>query len=204
MRRPPRRLTEAESRLWQSVNRATRRLRPAAPEPAGPADGIAAGLRRPAPRAPAPPAAPPVPAPPKPPGRPPAPRIDLAPDPVGLATSGPARIDRRRFDRMIRGRLAPEARLDLHGMSRDEARAAFVSFILASQARGLRLVLVITGKGRPDPSDAVIPERQGILRHSLPHWIAAPPLVGRVVEMRQAHRRHGGQGALYLYLRRPG
>jgi DNA-nicking Smr family endonuclease len=128
--------------------------------------------------------------------------LDLAPDPLEAAAAAPARIDRRRYDRLVRGKLEPEARLDLHGMTRDAARAALIGFLLGAQARGTRLVLVITGKGRADTSDAIIPERTGILRHSLPHWLNAPPLTGMVLEVRPAHRRHGGAGAVYLYLRR--
>ncbi len=75
-------------------------------------------------------------------------------------------------------------------------------FILAAHAEGVRLVLVITGKGRPGDADAHAPQRQGILRHSLPHWLAAPPLVGRVLQIVPAHQRHGGGGAYYVYLRR--
>ena len=130
------------------------------------------------------------------------PQVHLAPDPIEALAAAPSRLDGRRADRLRRGKLQPEARLDLHGMRRDEAHAALVSFVLGAQAAGKRLVLVITGKGRPDLSDSVIPERTGVLRHSLPHWLNAPPLTGRVVEVRPAHLRHGGAGALYLYLRR--
>ena len=84
-------------------------------------------------------------------------------------------MDRRRFDKLRRGRLDPEARIDLHGMTSEHAHAALTGFIRAAHADGLRLVLVITGKGRPD-AQAMQPHRHGILRHSLPHWLAAPPL----------------------------
>jgi DNA-nicking Smr family endonuclease len=128
----------------------------------------------------------------------------VAPDPfVALATAA-SRLDGRRADRLRRGKIDPEDRLDLHGMGRAEAHQALIGFVLRAQAEGQRVVLVITGKGRPDASDSVIPERHGILRHSVPHWLAMPPLTGRVVEVRPAHPRHGGSGALYLYLRRMG
>jgi DNA-nicking Smr family endonuclease len=129
-------------------------------------------------------------------------RFDPAPDPYTENIDAAPRMDRRRYERMVRGKLVPDARLDLHGMTRADAHRTLIAFILAAQANGHRLVLVITGKGRPDPGDSVIPERQGILRHSLPHWLAAPPLTGRVIEWRPAHARHGGTGAVYLYLRR--
>lgn len=198
MPRRTRRLTPEEAELWRAVARTTRQLdqsrRETVPDaatlpqrPPPLPDKRAYTIR--------PPAAGPA-------GVKPAVTHDFAPDPLELLEAAPLRIDRRRFDRMMRGKLVPEARLDLHGLTRDAAHAALVSFVLGSQARGHRLVLVITGKGRPDHSDAIIPERQGVLRHSLPHWLNAPPLMGRVLEVRPAHRRHGGGGAVYLYLRR--
>lgn len=110
-------------------------------------------------------------------------------------------MDRRRRDKLRRGRMAPEARLDLHGMTAERAHAALIRFISAAHADGKRLVLVITGKGR-EPGEAIMPYRSGILRHSVPHWLAAPPIVHKVLEVIEAHRSHGGAGALYVYLRR--
>ena len=110
-------------------------------------------------------------------------------------------MDRRRFEKLRRGRLDPEARIDLHGMTSERAHAALTGFILAAHAEGLRLVLVITGKGRAD-AFAMQPHRHGILRHSLPHWLAAPPLNARILQLAPAHQRHGGAGAFYVYLRR--
>ena len=111
-------------------------------------------------------------------------------------------MDRRRFDKLRRGRLQPEARLDLHGMTSERAYRALVAFILAAHATGLRLVLVITGKGRPGELDALAPQRHGVLRHSLPHWLSAPLLASKVLQVAPAHVRHGGAGAYYVYLRR--
>lgn len=127
-------------------------------------------------------------------------RFDLAPDPHGTSASHP-RMDRRRFEKLRRGRLEPEGRLDLHGMTADRAHSALTGFILRAAAQDLRLVLVITGKGRSDES-AIAPHRHGILRHSVPHWLSAPPLVGCVLDVLPAHQRHGGSGAYYVYLRR--
>jgi DNA-nicking Smr family endonuclease len=111
-------------------------------------------------------------------------------------------MDRRRFERLRRGKITPDARLDLHGMTSERAHSALTGFVLDAHARGLRLLLVITGKGRPGDPGTVIPERHGILRHSLPHWLAAPPLGARVLQVAPAHQRHGGGGAFYVYLRR--
>ena len=110
-------------------------------------------------------------------------------------------MDRRRFEKLRRGRIEPEARLDLHGMTSERAHSMLTAFILSAVARDRRLVLVITGKGKADDS-AHQPRRHGILRHSLPHWLAAPPLIGHILQVAPAHQRHGGAGAFYVYLRR--
>lgn len=128
--------------------------------------------------------------------------LDLAPDPPAAHDRAHPHMDRRRFEKLRRGRLAPEARLDLHGMTSERAHGALVAFILAAHGTGLRLVLVITGKGREGDADAHAPHRHGVLRHSLPHWLNAPPLAGRVLQLAPAHQSHGGGGAFYVYLRR--
>ncbi len=128
--------------------------------------------------------------------------VDLAPDPHFRLRAGSPRMDRGRYEKLRRGRLEPEARLDLHGMTAERAHAALTRFILSAHGEGLRLVLVITGKGRDGAEHAIAPHRHGILRHSLPHWLAAPPLVTRVLDLAPAHARHGGAGACYVYLRR--
>ena len=87
-------------------------------------------------------------------------------------------------------------------MTSENAHARLIGFIQSAHANGLRLVLVITGKGRAD-AEAIQPRRHGVLRHSLPHWLAAPPLAGRVLQVASAHQKHGGGGAFYVYLRRP-
>ena len=114
----------------------------------------------------------------------------------------PVTMDKRRFQRMTRGKLQPEARIDLHGMTLAQAHAALNGFILRAQADGLRLVLVITGKGRQSDDDGPIPRRRGALKHDVPQWLRMAPLGGCVLEMREAHARHGGSGAYYVYLRR--
>ncbi len=97
--------------------------------------------------------------------------------------------------------MDPQARIDLHGMSSERAHAVLTGFILDAHAADLRLVLVITGKGRVEDA-AIGPRRHGILRHSLPHWLAMPPLNARILQVTPAHQRHGGAGAFYVYLRR--
>lgn len=114
----------------------------------------------------------------------------------------PVAMDKRRFQRMSRGKLQPEARIDLHGMTLAQAHAALNGFVLRAQADGLRLVLVITGKGRQSADDGPIPRRRGALKHDVPQWLRMAPLAGCVLEIREAHARHGGSGAYYVYLRR--
>lgn len=112
------------------------------------------------------------------------------------------RMDSKTHARARRGKLAPEARIDLHGMTAAAAEAALAGFLLRAHAEDRRLVLVITGKGRSsDPGDAV-PVRGGVLRRHLPHWLARPPLSAIVLDTLPAHQRHGGAGAFYVYLAR--
>ena len=129
-------------------------------------------------------------------------RVDLAMDPGDALSARAPSMDRRTYERMRRGRLEPEARLDLHGMTAERAHAALTRFVLSAHGRGLRLVLVITGKGRTGGDAAHAPHRAGVLRNALPHWLSQPPLAGHVLDARPAHARHGGAGAVYLYLRR--
>lgn len=131
-------------------------------------------------------------------------RVDLA-KPVGehLAQQ-PVRMDRGLHKTMMRGKLEPEARIDLHGMTVAQAHGALQGFILSAHARGMRLVLVITGKGRTQARDyiAPIPTRAGVLKHEVPQWLRMAPLASAVMELRESHRSHGGTGAYYVYLRK--
>lgn len=131
--------------------------------------------------------------------------IDLAPSTSERLTPDPMRMDAKRFGQMRKGKVAPEARLDLHGMTLAEAHAELVPFVLSSWQAGLRLVLVITGKGKPRDErthGGHAAMRHGVLRHHVPHWLSMPPLRTVVLQMTEAHQRHGGEGAIYLYLRR--
>lgn len=126
--------------------------------------------------------------------------------PSGAKTAIPApltqalRMDAKTHQRMTKGKLAPEARIDLHGMTLAEAYPELIGFLLGAQDRGLRLVLVITGKGKAvfDP----VPRPTGALRHQVPHWLRLPPLSLVVQQVTEANLKHGGAGALYVYLRR--
>jgi len=147
----------------------------------------------------------PAPRPPKPKSKP-APVIP--PAPVRAPSSKPTGLDGRTAERLRRGMPEPEARLDLHGLTEETAHRALMIFLRSAAARGLRLVIVVTGKGlkpsAPDePFDMELNRRtRGILKTMTPRWLAEPELARFVADVRTAHRRHGGAGALYIYLRK--
>jgi DNA-nicking Smr family endonuclease len=126
----------------------------------------------------------------------------IAPPISESLTQAPLQMDAKAFGKMTRGKLAPEARLDLHGMTLAQAHPELIHFILNAQSAGLRLVLVITGKGKAKPDHGPIPQRMGLLRHQVPQWLRLPPLGPVVQQVAEAHLRHGGTGAYYVYLRR--
>lgn len=115
---------------------------------------------------------------------------------------GAIAMDARHFKRLSRGKLQPEARIDLHGMTLAEAHPALTGFVLSAHAAGLRLVLVITGKGKSSDDHGPIPRRAGVLKHQVPHWLSMAPLAPLVLQTAEAHLKHGGGGAIYVYLRR--
>ncbi len=105
-----------------------------------------------------------------------------------------AGVDRATAERLRRGRRAIEARLDLHGMTQPEAHRALQGFVSGSRAAGRRCVLVITGHGRMSG---------GILKSAVPRWLHEPDLRRDVLAIAPARPQHGGDGALYLLLRKP-
>lgn len=121
-----------------------------------------------------------------------------SPGPVGRPEPG---LDRRTSERMRRGERTPDSRIDLHGMTAARAHSRLDTFIGAALARGDRMVLVITGKGRRPKDDIMAPDI-GLLRSEVPQWLRAGPHRDHILGIYQAHRRHGGEGALYVYLRR--
>ena len=119
-----------------------------------------------------------------------------------IAAPAALHMDAKAFGKMTRGKLMPEARIDLHGMTLDVAHPELIRFILNAHANGLRLVLVITGKGKPRVDSGPIPRRTGILRQQVPHWLRQNPCAPAILQVTEAHLRHGGSGAVYVYLRR--
>jgi len=127
---------------------------------------------------------------------------DVAPSLPDLLGQAALRMDANTHAKMTRGKLQPEARIDLHGMTLAEAHPELVRFILNAHSAGLRLVLVITGKGKSRDDSGPIPQRVGVLRHQVPRWLHQPPLGPAVLQISEAHLKHGGGGAYYVYLRR--
>jgi DNA-nicking Smr family endonuclease len=105
-------------------------------------------------------------------------------------------IDKRTLGRLRRGLIAPEACLDLHNLRQDEAHRSLTGLLATSQAAGRRCILVITGKGYG--ADGAV----GVLKTMVPRWLLEPPNRGRVLAFCHAARGHGGEGALYVLLRR--
>jgi DNA-nicking Smr family endonuclease len=114
-----------------------------------------------------------------------------------------AGVDRRSAERLRRGRLPVEARLDLHGHTQDQAHAALDHFLGEAQARGLRCVLVITGKGTTTgTTTGAAMGASGVLRGQVPRWLNEPGNRARVLAFDYAQPKHGGLGALYVLMRR--
>lgn len=114
------------------------------------------------------------------------------------AKPGPALapLEARSRRRLARGLTEVDARIDLHGMRQERAFIQLRAFLRQAQARGHRVVLVVTGKGRASE------EGRGVLYRSVPAWLASPDLRHLVVGFEEAGRRHGGAGALYVRVRR--
>jgi DNA-nicking Smr family endonuclease len=109
-----------------------------------------------------------------------------------------ALLGRRERAQLSRGRKEIDARLDLHGMTQTRAHRALSGFLQRAHSDGLTFVLVITGKGREAGAG---PER-GVLRRQVPQWLSLPEFRSLVVGFEEAHIGHGGEGALYVRIRR--
>ena len=127
-------------------------------------------------------------------------RETTSPEP-GFAT-----IHRRELRRLDRGQENVEARLDLHGMRQAQAHEALRRFVVRCRAQGLRHVLIITGKGQsgtePEHFELYEDQSRGVLRQNVPLWLEEPGLKDMIVGYAPAPNSHGGEGALYVRLRR--
>jgi DNA-nicking Smr family endonuclease len=133
------------------------------------------------------------------PAKAPTARLDVPPP---KKTPPLAPLDRRTKQRVARGRDPIDARIDLHGMTQSEAHRSLLGFLRRAQADGARLVLVVTGKGESAERRDRTSER-GVLKRQVPNWLALPEFRPLVLGFDDAHVGHGGQGALYVRLRRP-
>lgn len=151
---------------------------------------------------------------PPPPPKPPEPELRSETSPAAL--SAPTRppaiqpltplapLEARFRRKLVRGVAEIDARVDLHGLRQDEAQRRLVAFLMGAQARGHRLVLVITGKGGPGGAAQDPYAERGVLRRAVPMWLASPAARNLVIGFETAAQHHGGAGALYVRIRRSG
>jgi DNA-nicking Smr family endonuclease len=175
-RRP---LSEDERTLWANVTRSIAPLRPRVRLPAAPsierAEPASKATRK---------AAPPRVAP-----------SHVAPP---AKTAPPlAPLGRRLKQRVARGREPIDARIDLHGLTQAQAHAALLRFLLRAQADDVRIALVVTGKGARNGAG-----ERGVLKRQVPMWLRLPEFSPYIVGFEDAHIGHGGEGALYVRVRR--
>jgi len=181
-----RQLSEEDEALWRGLARSVkplRRLRETAPERT--ADVAAANDRKPPPADGAPGALP---------------RARASEETSRRKAPPLAPLDRRLKQRVARGREAIDDRIDLHGFTQAQAHSALLAFLQRAQRDGARLALVVTGKGvaRGAQRDA----ERGVLKRQVPIWLALPEFRPFVLGFEVAHVGHGGEGALYVRLRR--
>ena len=172
-----RQLSFEERALWSALTRSVRALRPAAREPAP----LAAPIRLPTPKG-----------------------LTTAPDRPGPAPPArtPAAMLDSSWERRIRsGTLSPDMSVDLHGHSLAAAHLRLNQALAAGLARDARLLLVVTGKP-PKTAAAGRESRRGAIRGEIGHWLETSAYSDRIASVRIAHPRHGGDGALYVILRR--
>lgn len=129
----------------------------------------------------------------------PHPETVVAPTPPKSAPIAPP-LSRRARRNVARGKHDIDARLDLHGLTQNEAHHALLRFLRTASARGARLVLVITGKGKAGAYEEG--RERGVLRRQVPQWLSLPEFRDYVVGFEDAHVAHGGEGALYVRVRR--
>jgi DNA-nicking Smr family endonuclease len=179
LRRRQRRISDAERALWSEVTRDVAPLHPVRAEAV-----VSEPEAVPPPAAKAKPqVARPAPPPAKPRNEPP----PLAP------------LGRRLRQRIARGGHAIGGRLDLHGLTQREAHDELLRFLRTAQGRGATLVLVITGKGAAGAEGS---SDRGVLKRQVPHWLRLPAFREMIVSVEAAHVTHGGEGALYVRVRR--
>jgi DNA-nicking Smr family endonuclease len=125
--------------------------------------------------------------------------------PAGKAKPCGSELDGNTKERLKRGGVRPQASMDLHGMTQEAAHRALLSFLQRARKSGLRLTLVVTGKGNPKNEENAgwMMRSHGVLKEMVPRWLNEPEFAALIAGATQAHIRHGGAGALYIYLRKP-
>jgi DNA-nicking Smr family endonuclease len=178
---------DEDEALWAHVIRTASPLKRREPRP--PVDKAL----KPAPKAK------PTPTPPQPPRQPAA---APAPKPSHVPRAAP--LDRQTSRQLVKGRLEVDAKLDLHGLCQRDAHEQLRRFLKTAQSKGLRHVLVITGKGAdPEARTSFYAEdERGVLRQAVPRWLAEPDFASLVVSYSSAPRQLGGDGALYVRVRK--
>jgi DNA-nicking Smr family endonuclease len=137
-----------------------------------------------------------------------APQLARQPAPLGgqgeaARAAAPEVLDRRQMRRIAAGKTGIDGRIDLHGLHQAEAHARLRAFLASAYAAGLKTVLIITGKGaQADRRDALGERQRGVLRRSVPLWLAQAELSPFVLSYGAAGTRHGGGGAFYVRLRK--
>jgi DNA-nicking Smr family endonuclease len=184
-----RRLSDDERTLWHRVTRSIAPLKRARIK-VEPVDRETV-----APGAPTPPKAKPPP-----PARVTKSRPAEVAKPAPTPAPMPASLDRKQKKRLARGTEPIDARIDLHGLTQSEAHSALLHFLRRAQHREAKFVLVITGKGRFKPGD--VSREVGVLKRQVPQWLRLPEFRAYVTGFEDAHIAHGGEGALYVRLRR--
>lgn len=178
--RRKRALTREEAELWESVAKQAKPLR----KRARPVKAIQGIVEEP------PAKAGPVLRPKSPPVLVKIPNTPPVPPPL-------APLGRRERSKLSRGRKDIDARLDLHGMTQSRAHRVLLNFLLHAQEDGLSVVLIITGKGKSGSES-----ERGVLRRQVPQWLGLPEFRNVVIGFDEAHIGHGGEGALYVRVRR--
>lgn len=122
--------------------------------------------------------------------------------PINSVTRQEPQLDARTEQKIRGGKMPIEGKLDLHGYKQDEAHNLLNDFVLRAHAQEKRCLLVITGKGKGSSGGAWYDIPEGVLKQKVPQWLTIPPLKEIVLKIIPAHRTHGGEGAVYVYLKR--
>jgi DNA-nicking Smr family endonuclease len=180
-RRP---ISDEERALWQMIAKTAtplKRRRKSEPRPLPPPEKPVAKIAKAKAKAPPPKAPAPIAPPPS--------------RPHELSHGKSIGIDKRQAERFRRGKTPIEGKIDLHGRTQQEAHDDLHHFLARAQASGKRMVLVITGKG-------ITSSKSGVLKENVPRWLNEPSLRRHVLAFDYAEPQHGGEGALYVLLKR--